>query len=106
MSAFRLVQQMRNEGYLDESSRNLVLVRRQELFRRWRAALMRSSPELPMHFLIRGATQRQIASLLAGKHGKSCLALFGAAEALGLGHASGVPTYVYVPKLPRPDDKN
>ena len=106
MSASRFVQQLRNEGYLDDSSRYLVLVRRQELFHRWRSAVMRSSPELAMRFLIRGSVQKQISNLLAGNHGKSCLALFGAAEALGLGHVSGVPPYVYVPKLPRPDDKN
>jgi hypothetical protein len=106
MSASRFLQQLRNEGYLDDSSRYLALVRRQELFRRWRSAVMRSSPELPMRFLIRGTIQKQICSLLASNQGESCLALFGAAEALGLGHVSGVPPYVYVPKLPRPDDKN
>ena len=106
MSASRFVQQLRNEGFLDDSSRYLVLVRRQELFRRWRSAVMRPSPELPMRFLIRGSVQKQISSLLAGNHGKACLALFGAAEALGLGHVSGVPPYIYVQKLPRPDDKN
>jgi len=34
MSASRFVQQLRNEGYLDDSSRYLALVRRQELFQR------------------------------------------------------------------------
>jgi len=106
MSASRFVQQLRNEGYLDDFSRYLVLVRRQELFQRWRSAVMRPAPELPMRFLIRGSIQKQIGSLLAGNHGQSCLALFGAAEALGLGHVNGVPPYLYVPKLPRPDDKN
>lgn len=106
MSASRFLQQLRNEGFLDDSSRYLVLVRRQELFRRWRSAVMRPSLELPMRFLIRGSVQKQISSLLAGNHGKACLALFGAAEALGLGHVSGVSPYVYVQKLPRPDDKN
>ena len=106
MSASRFLQQLRNEGYLDDSSRYLALVRRQELFRRWRSAVMRSSAELPMRFLIRGTIQKQICSLLASNQGESCLALFLAAEALGLGHVSGVPPYVYVPKLPRPDDKN
>ena len=105
MSASRFVQQLRNEGYLDDSSRYLALVRRQELFRRWRSAVMRSSSELPMRFLIRGPIQKQISSLLASSQGESCLALFGAAEALGLGHVSGVPPYVYVPKFPRPDDR-
>jgi DNA-binding transcriptional regulator YhcF (GntR family) len=105
MSASRFLQQLRNEGYLDDSSRYLALVRRQDLFRRWRSAVMRASPELPMRFLIRGSVQKQISNILAANQEESCLALFGAAEALGLGHVSGVPPYVYVPKLPRPDDK-
>lgn len=106
MSVSRFLQQLRNEGYLDESSRNIALVRRQELFRRWRSAAMRPAPELPMRFLIRGNTQKQIRGLVESIQGESCLALFLAAEALGLGHVSGVPSYIYVPKLPRPKDKN
>ncbi|GAA4017729.1 hypothetical protein [Actimicrobium antarcticum] len=105
MSASRFLQQLRHEGYLEDSSRYLVVVRRQELFRRWQSAVMRSSPELPMRFLIRGPLQKQISSLLANNRGESCLALFGAADALGMGYVNGVPPYVYVPKLPRPDDK-
>ncbi|MGS0743545.1 RpiR family transcriptional regulator [Glaciimonas sp. GG7] len=105
MSASRFLQQLRNEGYIDDASRYLTLVRRQELFHRWRSAVMRSAPELPMRFLIRGPIQKQIGSLLASHQGASCLGLFEAAEALGLGHVSGVPPYIYVPKLPRPDDK-
>ena len=58
-----------------------------------------------MRFLIRGKMQNQIHSLVANNQGEACLGLFEAADALGLGHVSGVPTYVYVPKLPRPDDK-
>lgn len=105
MSASRFLQQLRNEGYLDDSSRYLTLVRRQELFRHWRSAMMRSSPELPMRFLIRSPVQKQIYSLLADNEEEACLALFQAAEALGLGHVSGVPPYVYVPKLPQPGGK-
>jgi len=58
-----------------------------------------------MRFLVRGSTQKQIYNLLASHHGESCLGLFWAAEALKLGHVSGVPPYIYVPKLPRPGDK-
>ncbi len=105
MSASRFLQQLRNEGYLDASSRNLVLVRREELFRRWRSAAMRPSPELPMKFLIRSPVEQQIQELLAKHEGEACLGLFAAADALRLGHVSGVPPYIYVPKLPRPDDK-
>jgi hypothetical protein len=105
MSASRFLQQLRNEGYLDDSSRFLLLVRRAELFRRWRSAVMRPSPELPMRFLIRGPVQQQIRGLLASHQGEACLGLFAAADALQLGHVSGVPPYVYVPKLPRQGEK-
>jgi hypothetical protein len=102
MSASRFLQQLRNDGFLDASSRHLVLVRRAELLRRWRSAVMRPSPELPMRFLIRGNLQQQIRGLLASQEGEACLGLFAAADALQIGHVSGVPPYVYVPKLPRP----
>lgn len=105
MSASRFLQQLRSEGYLDDSSRHLALVRRQDLFRRWRSAAMRPSPELPMKFLIRSPVEQQIKGLLAKHEGEACLGLFAAADALRLGHVSGVPPYIYVPKLPRPDDK-
>lgn len=105
MSASRFLQQLRSEGYLDDSSRSLALVRRQDLFRRWRSAAMRPSPELPMKFLIRSPVEQQIKGLLAKHEGEACLGLFAAADALRLGHVSGVPPYIYVPKLPRPEDK-
>lgn len=105
MSASRFLKQLRNEGYLDDSSRYIALVRRAELFRRWRSASMRPSPELPMRYLIRGPAQQQIRRLVASHEGEACLGLFAAADALRLGHVSGVPPYIYVPKLPRPDDK-
>jgi hypothetical protein len=105
MSASRFLQQLRNEGYLDDASRHLTLVRREDLFRRWRAAVMRPAPELPMRFVIRGNTDRQVRNVVEKNQGECCLALFSAAEALGLGHVSGVPPYVYVPKLPRSDSQ-
>ena len=105
MSASRFLQLLRKEGYLDESSRQIALVRRTELFRRWRSAVMRPSPELPMRFLIRSPVEQQIRGLLVKHEGEACLGLFSAADALRLGHVSGVPPYIYVPKLPQPDDK-
>ena len=95
MSAFRYVQQLRDEGFLEESSPRLRLVRRAELFRRWRAEALRISPEVPMSFLIRRSAQVQVREIVS-KHG-GCLGLFAAAEALKLGHVRGVPPYVYVP---------
>ena len=95
MSAFRFVQQLRGEGFLDESSPRLKLVRREELFRRWRSAALRSSPEMPMSFLIRGPAQLQLREIVSSS--KGCLGLFAAAEALKLGHVKGVPPHIYVP---------
>jgi Holliday junction resolvase len=101
MSAFRFVQQLRGEGFLDESSPRFRLVRREELFRRWRSEALRPSPEMPMSFLIRGPAQLQLREIVSSS--KGCLGLFAAAEALKLGHVKGVPPYVYVPRLLRPD---
>ena len=101
MSAFRFVQQLRGEGFLDESSARFRLVRREELFRRWRSEALRPSPEMPMSFLIRGPAQRQLREIVSSS--KGCLGLFAAAEALKLGHVKGVSPYVYVPRLLRPD---
>lgn len=100
MSASRLLQHLRQEGFLDEYSGALRVVRRQELFRRWRAAAMRSSPEIPMRFTARVAVQQQLHELLQSDQVQTCLGLFSAADALGMGHVSGVPPYIYVPKLP------
>jgi len=98
MSAFRLVQSLRAEGYLHESSRSLQLVRRADLFHRWQSEAQRSAPrELPMAFLIRGDVDQQVRHQAAS--GGACLALFAAADALKIGHVSGVPRYVYVRKL-------
>jgi Holliday junction resolvase len=101
MSAFRFVQQLRAEGFLDESSSRLNLVRREALFRRWRSEALRPSPEMPMSFLIRGPAQLQLREIVSSS--KGCLGLFAAAEALKLGHVKGVPPYVYVPRLLRPE---
>jgi hypothetical protein len=104
MSASRFLQQLRNEGFLDNSSRHITLVRRTELFRHWRSAAMRFAPERSMRFLVRGNVEQQIRNLFASLDGEAVLGLFAAADALQLGHVSGVPPFIYVPKLPRPGD--
>ena len=101
MSAARFLQQLRAEGFLDSQSTRLSLVRRPELFRRWRAALVRSPVELPVRFAIKASADQQIRRLLRSDPSGSCLGMFAAADELRLGHVSGVPPYVYVPKLPR-----
>ena len=99
MSASRFLQQLQNEGHLDVASGYFTLVRRDELFRRWSATSMRPAPELPVRFLIRSSSDT-VHALVAGGHGDLCLGSFAAAEAMNLGHVSGVPPSVCVRKLP------
>ena len=93
-----MIQLLREEQFLDASVADLRLVRRGELFRRWRAAAHRFRRELPMRFLIPGALQGRLNKLLSSH--KACLGLFAAAEAHKLGHVHGVLPYVYVESFP------
>ena len=97
MSAFRFVQQLSRDGYLHESRDRLHLVRRKDLFRRWREASARRIVEVPACFLLRGDPQKELPRML--RSGRGCLALFAAASALGLGFVKGVAPHVYVPRL-------
>ena len=97
MSAFRVVQQLKDEGFLSESGPYLNLVRRDELFRRWQASSARSVKEVPMRFLLKGDPRAQLRRMLNSGH--ACLALFAAAEALKVGFVEGVPPYVYVERI-------
>ena len=112
MSAFRLVRQLRQEGFLDSESEVLRLVRREELMRRWQAAHLRSVPELPLRWIIpaTGKDHRLSAALShyvanPNKNKKAnrraCLGLFAAAEYLGFGFVRGVPPYFYMENLDR-----
>jgi hypothetical protein len=94
MSAFRLVQQLRRDGYLHESDPYLNLVRREDLFKRWQAASARRVKEVPMRFILRGDPQVELKRMLRSSH--ACLSLFAAAAALHFGFVRGVPPYVYV----------
>jgi hypothetical protein len=97
MSAFRFVRQLEREGYLHESAPYLRLVRREDLFSRWQALSARSPREVPMRFLLPGDRQDHLRRMLGS--GRSCLALFAAADALRLAFVSGVPPYVYVERV-------
>ena len=105
MSASRFLLQLRQEGFLSEATEQLKLVRRDELFHRWRAAAMRRPAESPVRFRIKAPVQQQIVSLLKTHPHQACLGLFAAADGLGLGHVSGVPPYVYLSRLPSSDLK-
>lgn len=106
MSASRFLKQLRTERFLDESANHIALVRRGELFVRWRAAALRPCPEMPMRLPIRAGAQEQIRKLVNEQNGQACIGLFAAADGLGLGHVSGVPPFVCMPKLPRPESMN
>lgn len=82
MSASRFLQQLRSEGYLSDSSPYLKLVRCEELFRRWGAAAMRCSLEMPCRFLLRAPVAQQIRGLLGRHPEDACLGLFAAADEL------------------------
>ena len=104
MSAFRFIEHLKDEGFLDEGSKPLNLVRRADLFRRWQSEALRASKkDMPMQFLIRGRVDEQIRQQAA--RGGACVGLFAAADALRLGHVKGVPPYLYVRKLNRLDLK-
>ena len=97
MSAFRLVQQLQDEGYLHESPSSLELVRRPDLFARWQASNDRSCREIDMRFRLPGDASVQLRKVL--NSGRACLALFAAADALHLGFVQGVPPHVYVERV-------
>jgi hypothetical protein len=111
MSAFRFVRQLRQEGFLDNESEILHLVRREELMHRWQAAHLRSAPELPLRWIIPVKNERQLPAALNSYmvHSgvkrqpapRACLSLFAAAESLGFGFVHGVPPYFYLENLDR-----
>jgi Holliday junction resolvase len=98
MSASRFAKQLREAGFLDESSSRLKLVRRADLFHRWQAAALRLLPEMPMRFLVRGSAPAQLRQVVSSH--QACLGLFAAADALKFGHVKGVPPHAYVSRLP------
>jgi hypothetical protein len=89
MTASRLLRQLQPEGYLDELGDHLKLLRREDLFRRWRASAGRPAREARFRFLVRGNSRSRLQQIRHGDQG--CLALFAAAEELGYGLVHGVP---------------
>lgn len=96
-SAYRFVRQLEKHGYLDESAGHLRLVQRESLFARWKAAAARRVEEVPFRLLVGGGSREAASNMARGR--SACLALFAAADAIGLGFVQGVPPYVYVRKL-------
>jgi hypothetical protein len=94
MSAHRFVEELRREGFLDEGARQLRLVRRAELFRRWKAVPSSSLPDVPLKLIMPRDVRSQLEQLFPA--GRACLGLFAAADELGVGFVSGVPPYVLI----------
>lgn len=100
MTASRFLKQLRSEGFLDESSEFLTLVRREELFERWGATAPYISADVPAHFRIVVGIEERVRELLSEVEGDACLGLFGAADVLHVGHVSGASRYICVRRMP------
>jgi hypothetical protein len=111
MSAFRFVRQLRQEGFLDNDSELLRLVRKQELMRRWQATYLRSGPELPLWWMDRVQNECRLPAALSVYNGptsvrqrtapRACLGSFAAAEFLGFGHVPKILPNFYLESLDR-----
>jgi len=119
MSAFRFVEQFSKEGFLEQNSGGLHVVRSKELMNRWLAASQRRVLEIPMRSILRkgrdalanalrsyraaGALPprgpRKSDGQLLPPRPRVCLGLFAAAEALGLGFVHGLESYLYLERM-------
>lgn len=114
MSAFRLVRQLSEEGFLEERS-GLRLVRTEELLERWLRASHYRAQETParwilssernrFHAALRSYASRTAASRSGSKHAgrvppRLCLGLFAAAEVLGFKFVHGVQAHLYIERI-------
>jgi len=92
MSAHRFVEQLSLEGFLDEASPHLRLVRRGELLRRWKISQHRRGPEIRYRMAVSRPVRDSIARWFPNY--RACLGYFAAAEELGAGFVRGVPPHV------------
>jgi len=119
MSAFRFVEQFSKEGFLEQSSGRLRIVRAEELVNRWLGAAQKRNLEVPMRMILQrgkgalaGALRSYISASdippnqrlksrneLPSKHSRACLGLFAAAEQLGVGFVHGAEPHVYVERM-------
>lgn len=96
MTATRLIHALKQEGFI-ETKPFLKVVQRRKLAQRWKAEYQRPALAVPMKFLLPAAPDVQLRKMLKNEGGT--LGLFAAANALGVGHVSGVPPTVWVPSL-------
>lgn len=118
MSAFRLVRQLADEGFLDERG-GLHLVRMEELLDRWLRASHYRIHEISARWILGGEkntfyralksyASRMLPDLSIPKPHQArrsppriCLALFAAAEILGFKFVHGTQPYLYIERLDR-----
>jgi len=106
MSASRLVNQLVNQGFLDEGETPLRVVRIEDLLELWISANRQAVREVAARWVIKAGPQ-QLQSALRKYPSASdsvgvlrcCLGLFAAADALGLGFVQGVPPHIYLESL-------
>lgn len=119
MSAFRLVRELSEQGFLDERAGWLRIVRIEELMHRWLAASQSNGNEIPLRWIIPGnkgqlsaAIQSYVSEVgehVAGRRKpqgrlvrpapRICFGLFAAAEQHGIGFVQGVQPHVYMERL-------
>jgi len=96
MSAFRLIEALREEGFLHESSDVLQLVRVRELLERWQATYRRPARDLPVRWLLPSRNPHDVSNAVKQFGQRACCGLFAAAHAHGFRHVTGVPIHLYV----------
>jgi hypothetical protein len=110
MSASRFLNQLSDRGFLDRSKDLLRILRLDELCELWISANRDANKEIPTRWNLKKGTDQLQSSLreYAAPHPpknvvksvpRCCLALFAAADALGYGFVSGVPSYIYLERL-------
>jgi hypothetical protein len=114
MSAFRLVRQLSEEGFVEEGG--LRVVRTEELLERWLSASHYRVHEIPSRWILSGdkstlndALRSYVRQMRSSRSGakpnraqnlpRLCLALFAAAELLGFKFVHGIQAHLYIERL-------
>lgn len=74
MSVSRFLTALRKDGFL-APGRTLKLVRREELFRRWQASVVRAAPEQAFRYLVPGAEDAQLTKFIERYRDDACIGL-------------------------------
>jgi hypothetical protein len=117
MSAFRFIEQLAQEGFLEQEHDGLCLVRKNELMDRWLAANQKRIPQIAVRWILdrgKDALREALRSYIsadgevpskslksnkerpAARWPRVCLGLFAAAETLDIGFVHGVQPHLYM----------